>query len=78
LEQGKSISQTEAEEAEAARQVHVTHARIVTEYVPEFAKKSGGISSKSVVIQDTLSAPKSKPATSKSKLKDVPSLTPVE
>ncbi|GJX82640.1 uncharacterized mitochondrial protein-like protein [Tanacetum coccineum] len=32
LELGKSISKTEAEEAEAARQVHATHARIVTEY----------------------------------------------
>ncbi|GKC35033.1 hypothetical protein Tco_1047417 [Tanacetum coccineum] len=54
LELGKSISQTEAEEAEAARQVHATHARIVTESVPESAKKkSGGRSSKSVVIQDT-------------------------
>ncbi|GJZ12677.1 hypothetical protein Tco_0547907 [Tanacetum coccineum] len=50
--------------------------RIVTESVPESAKKkSGGRSSKSVVIQDTPSAPKSKPATSKTKLKGAPSLT---
>ncbi|GKA90547.1 hypothetical protein Tco_0812417 [Tanacetum coccineum] len=35
LELAKSISQTKAEEAEAARQVHATHARIVTESVPE-------------------------------------------
>ncbi|GJR78595.1 hypothetical protein Tco_0149380 [Tanacetum coccineum] len=48
LELAKSISQTEAEEAE---------------------KKSGGRSSKSVVIQDTPSAPKSKPATTNTKLK---------
>ncbi|GKE36359.1 hypothetical protein Tco_1459764, partial [Tanacetum coccineum] len=69
LELAKSISQTEAEEAEAARKVHATHARIVTESVPEFAKnKSSGRSSKSVVIQDTPSAPKSKLATSKTKL----------
>ncbi|GJV60831.1 hypothetical protein Tco_1466931 [Tanacetum coccineum] len=75
----KSISQTEAEEAEAARKVHATHARIVTESVPESAKKkSGGRSSKSVVIQDTPSTPKSKPATSKTKLKGAPSLTPQE
>ncbi|GJX44568.1 hypothetical protein Tco_0261244 [Tanacetum coccineum] len=39
LELGKSISLAEAEEAEAARQVHATHARIVTESVPESAKK---------------------------------------
>ncbi|GJY34172.1 hypothetical protein Tco_0418641 [Tanacetum coccineum] len=70
LELAKSISQTEAEEAEVARQVHATHARIVTESVPESSKKkSGGRSSKSVVIQDTTSAPKSKPATTKTKLK---------
>ncbi|GJR73097.1 hypothetical protein Tco_0085462 [Tanacetum coccineum] len=39
LELGKSISKTEAEEAEAARQVHATHARIMTEYVPEPTKR---------------------------------------
>ncbi|GJW49427.1 retrovirus-related pol polyprotein from transposon TNT 1-94 [Tanacetum coccineum] len=50
---GNSISQTKVEEVEAARQVHATHARIVTESVPESAKKkSGGRSSKSVFIQD--------------------------
>ncbi|GJX21835.1 hypothetical protein Tco_0226280 [Tanacetum coccineum] len=70
LELAKSISQTEAEEAEAAKKVHATHARIMPEYFPEFAKKkSSGRSSKSVVIQDTPSAPKSKLATSKTKLK---------
>nr|GEX13929.1 hypothetical protein [Tanacetum cinerariifolium] len=48
----------------------------VTESVPKSAKKkSGGRSSKSVVIQDTPSALKSKPATSKTKLKGAPSLT---
>ncbi|GKC57933.1 hypothetical protein Tco_1085531, partial [Tanacetum coccineum] len=67
-----AISQTEAEEAEAARKVHATHARIVTESVSESTKNSGGRSSKSVVIQDTPSTPKSKPATSKTKLKGVP------
>nr|GEW76241.1 hypothetical protein [Tanacetum cinerariifolium] len=54
LELAKSITQTEDEEAKASRKVHATHARIVTESVPESAtKKSGGISSKSVLIQDT-------------------------
>ncbi|GJW98834.1 hypothetical protein Tco_0180642 [Tanacetum coccineum] len=62
--------QIEAEEAEAARKVHDTHARIMTESISESAKKkSSGRSSKSVVIQDTPSAPKSKPTTSKTKLK---------
>ncbi|GJS07968.1 hypothetical protein Tco_0364764 [Tanacetum coccineum] len=70
---------TSTKEAEAARKVHATHARIVTEYVPESAKKnSGGRSSKSVVIQDTRSTPKSKPTTSKTKLNGAPSLTPQE
>ncbi|GJU67511.1 hypothetical protein Tco_1253770 [Tanacetum coccineum] len=79
LELGKFISQTKTKEAEAARQVYATHARIVTESVPESAmKKYGGRSSKSVVIQDTPSAPKSKPAASKDQLKGAPSLTPVE
>ncbi|GJS04182.1 hypothetical protein Tco_0320690 [Tanacetum coccineum] len=79
LELAKSISQTKAEEAEAARKVHATHARIMNESVPESAKKkSSGRSSKSVVIQDTLSTPKSKPATSKTKLKGASSLTPQE
>ncbi|GJR72860.1 hypothetical protein Tco_0085225 [Tanacetum coccineum] len=79
LELAKSISQTEAKEAEAARKVHATHARIVSESVPESAKKKyGGRSPKSIVIQDTSSAPKSKPATSKANLKGAPSLTPAE
>nr|GEY01046.1 hypothetical protein [Tanacetum cinerariifolium] len=39
LELGKSISLTEAKEKEAAKQVHATHARIVTESIPESAKK---------------------------------------
>ncbi|GKA84516.1 retrovirus-related pol polyprotein from transposon TNT 1-94 [Tanacetum coccineum] len=79
LELAKSISQTKAKEAEAARKVHATHARIVKKSIPESAKKkSGGRSSKSVVIQDTPSTPKSKPATSKTKLKGAPSFTPQE
>nr|GEY72120.1 retrovirus-related Pol polyprotein from transposon TNT 1-94 [Tanacetum cinerariifolium] len=54
LKLAKSISQTKAKEAEVARKVHATLARIVTESIPESAKKkSGGRSSKSVVIQDT-------------------------
>ncbi|GKA03872.1 hypothetical protein Tco_0676653 [Tanacetum coccineum] len=53
LELGKSISLVEAEEEEAAKQVHATHSRIVTESVPESAKKkTGSRSSRSVVIQD--------------------------
>ncbi|GJS47394.1 hypothetical protein Tco_0597515 [Tanacetum coccineum] len=79
LELAMSISQAEVEEAEAARKVYATYARIVTESVSESAKKmSSGRSSKSVVIEDTPSALKSKPATSKAKLKGALSLTPAE
>ncbi|GKE21285.1 hypothetical protein Tco_1432797 [Tanacetum coccineum] len=47
LEVDKSISKTEAKEVEAVRQVHATHARIVTESVPEPTKriKSGKVTS---------------------------------
>ncbi|GJW54652.1 hypothetical protein Tco_0098737 [Tanacetum coccineum] len=55
LELGKSISLAEAEEEEeVAKQVHATHARIVTESAK---KNSGSGSSRSVVILDTASAP---------------------
>nr|GEX47426.1 hypothetical protein [Tanacetum cinerariifolium] len=54
LELGKSISITKAEEDEVVRQVYATHARIVTEYVHEPAKKkTGSRSTKSVAIQYT-------------------------
>ncbi|GJT22043.1 hypothetical protein Tco_0891980 [Tanacetum coccineum] len=39
LELGKSISLAEAEEEEAEKQVHASHVRIVTESLPESAKK---------------------------------------
>ncbi|GJQ89995.1 hypothetical protein Tco_0001134 [Tanacetum coccineum] len=39
LELGKSISKTKVEEAEAPRQVHATHARIVAKFVPEPTKR---------------------------------------
>nr|GEW59162.1 hypothetical protein [Tanacetum cinerariifolium] len=60
LELGKSISKTKVEEAEATRQVHATHARIVTKFVlePTKIRKSGKVTS---------NPPK--------KLKGVPSLT---
>nr|GEX55538.1 hypothetical protein [Tanacetum cinerariifolium] len=57
---GKSISKTKAEEAEAARQEHATHARIVKESVPEPTKRRKSYK----VIFDPFK-----------KLKGVPSLT---
>nr|GEW46220.1 hypothetical protein [Tanacetum cinerariifolium] len=51
LELGKYIGLTKAEEAKAARKVHATHARIMTESVPKSAKKkSGGRSSRGAAI----------------------------
>ncbi|GJW63144.1 retrovirus-related pol polyprotein from transposon TNT 1-94 [Tanacetum coccineum] len=79
LELGKSISLTEAEEAEATRKVYATHVRILTESVPEFAKKkSGGRSSRGVAIQDTPSSLKQNQLYFKPKLKGAQSLTPAE
>nr|GEU80421.1 hypothetical protein [Tanacetum cinerariifolium] len=79
LELGKSINLAKAKEEEAAKQVHATHARIMTESVSESAKKkTSSRSFRSVVIQDTPSAQKSKPAISKPKYKGVQSLTPKE
>nr|GEU94863.1 hypothetical protein [Tanacetum cinerariifolium] len=70
------VSQTKAKEAKATRKIYATHARIVIESVSESTKKkSSSRSSKSVVIQDTPSTPKSKPATSKTKLKGALYLT---
>ncbi|GJY07447.1 hypothetical protein Tco_0374501 [Tanacetum coccineum] len=40
LKLAKSISQTKAKEAEAARKVHATHARIVTEFVLNLLRRS--------------------------------------
>ncbi|GJT57647.1 hypothetical protein Tco_0992701 [Tanacetum coccineum] len=56
LELGKSISKTEAEEAEAARQVHATHARIVTESIPKPTKSTiPGVPDESAVVSATSS-----------------------
>nr|GFB03068.1 hypothetical protein [Tanacetum cinerariifolium] len=63
LELDKSISQTKAEEVEATRQVHATHAKIVTESVLEPTKRRKS-------SKGTSNPPK--------KLKGVPSLTPKE
>ncbi|GKB25052.1 hypothetical protein Tco_0864453 [Tanacetum coccineum] len=49
LELGKSISLTKAAKEEAARQVHATHARIVTEPVPEPARRRPS----SIAFRDT-------------------------
>ncbi|GJV86511.1 hypothetical protein Tco_1530449 [Tanacetum coccineum] len=54
LELGKSISLTEAAEEEAVTQVHVTYARIVTEPVPEPARRRPS----GIAFRDTYSVSK--------------------
>ncbi|GJW46671.1 hypothetical protein Tco_0078317, partial [Tanacetum coccineum] len=63
LELGKFISLTEAEEEAAARQVHATHARIVSESVPEPARRRRS----DISISETTQ-----------KLKGIQTLTPAE
>ncbi|GJT79586.1 hypothetical protein Tco_1053928 [Tanacetum coccineum] len=63
LELGKSISLTEAEEEATARQVHGTHARIVSESVPEPARRRRP----AIAISETTQ-----------KLKGIQTLTPTE
>ncbi|GJW29753.1 hypothetical protein Tco_0046628 [Tanacetum coccineum] len=65
LELGKSISLAEPEEEEAAKQVHATHARIVTEFIPESAKKKTGSKSLKPKLKgvQSLTPAKKKPQT---------------
>ncbi|GJZ79340.1 hypothetical protein Tco_0644177 [Tanacetum coccineum] len=74
LELGKSISLTEATEEEAARQVHATHASIVTEPVPEPAKRRPS----GIAFRDTSSVSKKMSSDPSQKLKGVQTLTPEE
>ncbi|GJZ17986.1 hypothetical protein Tco_0554109 [Tanacetum coccineum] len=62
FELGKSISLTKAEESEATRKVHATHARIVTESVK---KKSGGRSSRDIMqaLKESKKTSKRQPGT---------------
>ncbi|GJX15050.1 hypothetical protein Tco_0206808 [Tanacetum coccineum] len=75
LELGKSISLTKAEEEAAARQVHATHARIVSESVPEPART---IRQSSIAFRDTSSVSKKRTSGTSQKLKGIQSLTPAE
>nr|GEX00009.1 hypothetical protein [Tanacetum cinerariifolium] len=66
LELGKSISLTKANEEEEAKQVHDTHARIVTKSVPESAKKkSSGRSSRDIMqaLKESKKTSKRQPGT---------------
>ncbi|GKC89515.1 hypothetical protein Tco_1150164, partial [Tanacetum coccineum] len=59
----KSISKTEAEEAEAARKVHDTHARIVTESVPEYVKKKSSVANIMQALKESKKSSKRQPGT---------------
>nr|GEU52669.1 hypothetical protein [Tanacetum cinerariifolium] len=72
--QRKSISLTEAAEEEAARQVHATHAMIVTESVLEPARRIP----LGIAFRDTSSVSKKKSSNPFQKLKGVQTLTPKE
>ncbi|GJX18377.1 hypothetical protein Tco_0221054 [Tanacetum coccineum] len=74
LELGKSISLTEAIEEEAARQVHATHARIVTEFIPEPARRRPS----GIAFRDTSSVTKKLSPDLSQKLKGILTLTPKE
>ncbi|GJT57427.1 hypothetical protein Tco_0992481 [Tanacetum coccineum] len=75
LELGKSISLAEAEEEAAAREVHDTHARIMTESVPEPART---IRQSSIAFRDTSSVSKKRTSGTSQKLKGIQSLTLAE
>ncbi|GJT04594.1 hypothetical protein Tco_0839056 [Tanacetum coccineum] len=75
LELEKSISLAEAKEEAAAREVHDTHARIMTESVPEPART---IRQSSIAFRDTSSVSKKRTSGTSQKLKGIQSLTPAE
>nr|GEU52614.1 retrovirus-related Pol polyprotein from transposon TNT 1-94 [Tanacetum cinerariifolium] len=70
-ELGKSISLTKATEEEATRQVHVTHARILTEPVPEPARRRPS----GIDFRGTSSVSKKMSSDPSQKLKGVQTLT---
>ncbi|GKE73905.1 hypothetical protein Tco_1535946, partial [Tanacetum coccineum] len=74
LELGKSISLTEAAKQVAARQVHATHVRIVTEPVLEPARRRPS----GIAFRDTSSVSKKMSSDPSQKLKGVQTLTPEE
>ncbi|GKE42514.1 hypothetical protein Tco_1469798, partial [Tanacetum coccineum] len=74
LELGKSISLTEAAKEEAARQVHATHARIVTKSIPKPARRKPSC----IAFRDTSSVSKRKSSDPSQKLKGIQTLTPEE
>ncbi|GJU43185.1 hypothetical protein Tco_1200451 [Tanacetum coccineum] len=75
LELGKPMSITEAEEEEAARQVHATHERIVMESNHEPARRSTRRRPSGIAFRDNLSVSKKKSPDQSQKLKGIQTLT---
>ncbi|GJT98681.1 hypothetical protein Tco_1094199 [Tanacetum coccineum] len=74
LELGKSISLTEAEEEAVAREVHATHARIVSESEPEpTQRRQSGIA-----FRDSFIVSKKRSSDSSKKFKGIQTLTPAK
>ncbi|GJT45614.1 hypothetical protein Tco_0954329 [Tanacetum coccineum] len=74
LELGKSISLTEAEEEVVAREVHATHARIMSKSKPEpTQRRQSGIA-----FKDSFIMSKKRSSDSSKKLKGIQTLTPAE
>ncbi|GKB11974.1 hypothetical protein Tco_0845897 [Tanacetum coccineum] len=69
LELGKSMSLTEAKEEEAARRVHATHERLVTESDPKPARRSTRRRPSGIDFRDTSSVSKKKSPDQSQKLK---------
>ncbi|GJW32739.1 hypothetical protein Tco_0052771 [Tanacetum coccineum] len=78
LELGKSISLTEAEEEEAAMQVHATHERLVTESDPKPARRSTSRRPSDIAFRDTSSVSKKKSPDQSQKLKGIQTMTAEE
>nr|GEV92466.1 hypothetical protein [Tanacetum cinerariifolium] len=74
LELGKSLSLNEAAKEEAARQVHATHVRIVTEPIPEPVRRRPS----GIAFRDTSSVSKKMSFDPYQKLKGVQTLIPKE
>ncbi|GKC37043.1 reverse transcriptase domain-containing protein, partial [Tanacetum coccineum] len=74
LELGKSISLTKAEEEAVAREVHATHARIVSESEPEpTQRRQSGIA-----FRDSFIVSKKRSSDSSKKFKGIQTLTPAK
>nr|GEY03575.1 reverse transcriptase [Tanacetum cinerariifolium] len=78
LKLGKSMSLIKAEEEEAARRVHATHERLVTESNPELARRSTISRPSGIALRDTTSVSKKTSPDQSQKLKGIQTMTTEE